>query len=216
MRIVLLLPSFSFLPLPSFLLLPPLPASFSPSLYLPLSVPLPLPLLGTQSPETLLLPEACSAFFLTTHRSPHSLPPSQPSLEAPMQAGKNPARALTQHPTFIFTYLFPPISCTHKLLQLITARENHSCHAPTPLDSNELPGSSQAAAPADTGCDRASAASTPPLEPSRPPHAAWRAAAGTCPSEEAEGAPSLAPAFPKGSEHLPPPRQQPGSHREEK
>lgn len=49
-----------------------------------------------------------------------------------MQAGKNPARALTQHPTFIFTYLFPPISCTHKLLQLITARENHSCHAPTP------------------------------------------------------------------------------------
>lgn len=106
-----------------------------------------------------------------------------------MQPGKNPAWALTQHPTFIFTYLFPPISCTHKLLQLITARENHSCCAPTPLDSIELPGNSQAASRAGTSYTLATAASTPPLETSPPSHPAWREVAGTCPSE-VEGTPS--------------------------
>lgn len=112
-----------------------------------------------------------------------------------MQPGKNPAWALTQHPTFIFTYLFPPISCTHKLLQLITARENHSCHAPllppprpAPAGSIKLPRNSQAASGAGTSTSYTQA-STPPLDPSPPSHSAWREATGTCPFE-VEGAPS--------------------------
>ena len=92
-------------------------------------------------------PEACKGLPLLS--SPHtlfsSLPPTKTPLKAPMQPGKNPAPACAQHATFIFTYLFPPISCTHKLLQLITAKENHSCRTPTPRDSIELPGDSQAA-----------------------------------------------------------------------
>lgn len=176
--IVLALPSCTFLLffLPS--LLPPSLSLSPPHIFL---------LLSTQSPVPVLLPEAC---WLPSS-SPHTLPtcPPQPSLEAPMQPGKNPAWALTQHPTFIFTYLFPPISCTHKLLQLIIARENHSCHAPTLSDSIELPGNSQAASRAGTSYTRATAASAPPLESSAPHHPAWREVAGTCPSE-VEGAPS--------------------------
>lgn len=48
-----------------------------------------------------------------------------------------------------------------------------------------------------------------------PSHPAWGGVAGTCPSEVG-GDPCLAPTSPKGSKHLPPPRQKPGSDKEEK